>query len=104
MDMRSRITAVLEEKGISATAASKAAGLSDTTLTKFLNGHTRSITVENLEKIAGVLDVSLRYIMFGEPAGDNVISIWDRIPERDRPKARAILEAFTGTNGSPAKR
>lgn len=89
---------------MSATAASKKAGMSDTTLTKFLNGHTRSITIENLERLAGVLGVSLRYIMFGEPAGDNVVSIWDRIPERDRPKAVAVLEAFTGTDDSPARR
>mgnify|MGYP000232851050 CR=1 FL=1 len=95
MDLRRRITSVLDEKGISATAASKRAGLSDTTLTKFLNGHTRTITVENLEKIADVLGVSLRHLMFGEPDTGNVTSLLDRMSKRDRARAMAILEAFT---------
>lgn len=94
MDLRARIRDALEEKGISATAACKQAGLADTTLTKFLNGRNRSLTVETLEKLADVLDVSLRHLMFGEPNADNVVSIWDRIPERDRAQARAILKTF----------
>lgn len=94
MDLRARIRAALDEKGISATAACKQAGLADTTLTKFLNGRNRSLTVETLEKLADVLGVSLRHLMFGEPNADNVVSIWERIPERDRAQARAILQTF----------
>ena len=100
MDTRERIKALIAERSTSATAVGKAAGLGDTTLTKYLNGHTRSISVENLDKVAEVLEVSLRHLMFGEPDADNVVSIWDRIPDRDKPKARAILEAFIGGNKS----
>lgn len=94
MELRDRLQALMDERGLSARALSLQAGLADTTVRKFITGYTRSITIENLEKIAEVLDVSLRHLMFGEPDADNVTSIWDRIPERDKPQAEAILRTF----------
>lgn len=87
----------MEERGYSARKLALDAGLADTTVSKFLSGHTRSITIENLEKIAAVLEVSPRHLMFGEPDADNVVSIWDRIPEQNRAQAKAILQTFAAT-------
>lgn len=84
----------MEEKGFSARRLSVEAGLADTTVSKYLSGSTRSITIENLEKCAAVLGVSMRHLMFGEPDSDNVVSIWERIPNRNRDQARAILKTF----------
>ncbi len=68
-------------------------------LGKFLKGPERpggttSITVETLEKIAGALGVSLRWLMFGDPDDEKIIYLWDHIPERRRQQALAILETF----------
>ena len=84
----------MQEKGYSARKLAIDAGLADTTVSKFLSGATRSITIENLEKCAEVLGVSMRHLMFGEPDCDNIASIWQRIPKANRAQARAILTTF----------
>lgn len=94
MDARGRLKLVIDEKGLSARGVSLAAGLSDSMVHKFLTGQTRSMTVDNLEKIAKALGVSFRYLMFGDAEYENVVYIWDHIPERDRKKALRILEEF----------
>lgn len=51
------------------------------------------MSAANLEKLAGALGVTFRYLMFGEEG--EVTEIWDRIPESRRCHARAVLETFT---------
>jgi len=91
----------MQAEGYSARRLALEANLADTTVSKFLSGSTRSITIENLEKCAAVLEVSMRHLMFGEPDVDNVASIWERIPTANREQAKAILKTFaedtTGT-------
>lgn len=95
MDLRDRIRAAIAAKeGATVRNVSLAAGLSDSALHKFLTGSTKSITVDSLEGIAKALDVSLRYLMFGDEDSENVTHIWDRIPARDKERARRILETL----------
>jgi transcriptional regulator with XRE-family HTH domain len=105
MDIRQRLQLAIDARAeISARSLSLKAGLSDSMLHKFLTGATDSITVKNLEKVAGALDVDMRWLMFGEgdpePATD-IGAIFNRIPESQRLQAIAVLETFarTGTDG-----
>jgi transcriptional regulator with XRE-family HTH domain len=102
MDVRSRIQAILDERGLSARSVSLEAGLSDSMLHKFLTSKTQSITVETLEKIAKALGVSLRHLMFGDPDDDKVAYIWDHIPQRDRVRALKLLESFADISSDAA--
>lgn len=98
MDARARLQTVIEEKGTTPRAVSLKAGLSDSMVHKFLTGQTKSMTVDNLEKVAKALGVTLRYLMFGEgdpdASHDNVTRLWDKIAERDRARALRVLETF----------
>lgn len=100
MDLRARIQAIIDAKPeLTFRKVSLDAGLSDSMLHKFMTGQTKSITVENLEAVAGALGVTLRHLMFGEPDIENVSYIWDHIPERRRKKALQALEAFSDLDG-----
>jgi transcriptional regulator with XRE-family HTH domain len=100
VDIRDRIRAVLDEKGLSARKVSLDAGLSDSALHKFLTGSTDSLTLKTVDKIADALGVDPRWLAYGEgdpePAGE-LTHIWERIAERDRDQARRVLESFTRT-------
>lgn len=95
MTPRERLAAVMKEKDMSARAVSLKAGLSDSLVHKYLTGQTKSITVDNLEKVAKALGVSLRYLMFGKAEDENLHYIWDYIPSTRRKQALDILETFT---------
>lgn len=97
MELRPRIQALLDEKGLTVRGVSLRAGLSDSMLHKFMTGATKSMTVENLERVAGALDVSLRHLMFADPDDDNVSFIWDHIPSQRRKQALQVLETFADT-------
>ena len=104
MDARARIAKVLDEKGLSTRGVSLAAGLSDSMLHKFLTKQTKSITVDNLEKVAGALGVSLRYLMFGDEEHENIVYYYDKLPQREQKRAVRLLKALgddtgDGTNG-----
>jgi transcriptional regulator with XRE-family HTH domain len=99
MDVRDRIRKILEERGLTARGVSLEAGLSDSMLHKFLTGQTRSITVDNLEKLANALGVSLRYLMFGDRQDDNLHYIWDHIPRRQKDHALRVLRTFSDIPG-----
>lgn len=94
MDVRDRIRKVLKEDGRSEREVSLAAKLSDSMLNKFLTGQTRSITVDNLEKVAKALKVSFRYLMFGDPDDDKIAYLADRIPKDRKAQAIKVLETF----------
>ena len=100
MSLRDRLRAAMEAKGYSARKLALEAKLADTTVSKFLSGSTRSITIENLEKCAEVLGVSMRHLMFDEPDADNISSIWQRIPKENRAQARAVLRTFERKDGT----
>lgn len=85
MDLRDRIREAIDRKPeMTIRNASLKAGLSDSALHKFLSHQTKSITIDNLEKLADALGVSLRWLLFGDPEVENVHFIWDHIPERRR--------------------
>ena len=92
MDMRERIEQRLGALGKSVRGASLEAGLGETTLRNYLKGMTNSMTVDNVEKLAPVLDASVRWLMFGDEA--EIINLWERIPIRDRDLARDMLETI----------
>lgn len=101
MDIRARIKAVIESRPeLTVRNVSLAAGLSDSALHKFLTGATNSLTLETVDKIAGALGVDPAWLAYGEGDPDvatGIADIWDRISERDRRRARRILEEFTRT-------
>lgn len=102
MDIRSRIRQVMaEHPDWTPRNVSLKAGLSDSMLAKFLKpdkpGGIQSITLETAEKIAAALGVNPRWLVYGDAPmvmPSNVVNIWDRIPERRRQQALAILETF----------
>lgn len=101
-DLIHRIEEALEETGKSPRGASLEAGLSARFLTDLFGGAKRSISIENAEKLAPVLDRTPEYLAFGkgpkrpgEGESAEVVDIWDRIPDRWRDNAKKALEAFT---------
>lgn len=100
MDTRSRLEALIKEKGLTTRKVSLDAGLSDSALHKYLTGQTRSITVDNLEKVAQALGVSLRHLMFGSPQDESLHYIWDYIPDKRRKQALDVLETFADRDNS----
>lgn len=98
-DLVERIEEALEETGLSARKASLDAGLSHRFLTDLLGGVKRSISVENAEKLAPVLNRTPEYLAFGRgakrPGGADIVNIWDRIPNGSRDEARRMLNSLT---------
>lgn len=105
MDMRNRIKAVIAQNpDFTVRSISLAAGLSDSMLSKFLKGHTDSMTIKNAEKLADALNVDPQWLIFGEGSPERASSIdqlFRRIPEDQRDTAWRVLETFarTGTDG-----
>jgi DNA-binding Xre family transcriptional regulator len=101
MDIRARIKAVIDaHPEMSVRNVSLAAGLSDSALHKFLTGAVQSLTLETVDKLAAALNVDPAWLAYGEgdpEAANDISDIWDRISERDRQRARRILEEFTRT-------
>jgi transcriptional regulator with XRE-family HTH domain len=101
MDIRARIKAVINENPeMTVRNVSLAAGLSDSALHKFLTGATNSLTLETVDKIAAALGVDPAWLAYGEgdpESASDITNLWDRISERDRQRARRILEEFTRT-------
>lgn len=97
-DLVDRIQEALEEAKLSARKASLNAGLSQRFLTDLLDGTKRSISVENAEKLAPVLNRTPEYLAFGrgakEPGGADIVNIWDRIPANSRDEARRMLKSL----------
>lgn len=103
MGVRERIKQYIDETdGISYASVSKAAGLSDSAVHKYVTGQIHSMTYEKIERITKAMGASLRWVIFGDGHPD-VENIWDRIPEWRRAQALKVLETFaddgTGTNG-----
>lgn len=94
MDLRARIQTEIERHpGMTWRSLSLSAGLSDSALHKFMTGKTKSLTTDNLEKIANALGVSVRELWWGN--GDGKVSyLWDHIPDDRKDQALRVLEAF----------
>lgn len=103
MDMRERIKAVLEEKGLSVRRASMAAGMSDSMLHKFLNGGTDSMTVKNAEGLAAALDVDSAWLMTGRGEPERYTDVAEKFGKLSRKHQDLVNELMdqlrTGTNG-----
>ena len=108
MDIRSRIKETLDAKpDLSPRSVSLSAGLSDSMVHKFMTGATKSMTVDNLEKIAGALGVSARWLIFGDGSREvspQLVYIWDHIPAARRDQALKVLEAFVEDETPPQSR
>lgn len=98
MGIRERIQESLDQKpDLSPRSLSLRAGLSDSMMHKFLSGQTRSMTVDNLEKVAEVLEVNPRWLIFGDSPmqpDPKLAYIWDHIPPARRDQALRVLETF----------
>lgn len=100
MDIRDRIQQRLDALDKSARAASLEAGLNTHFLQKYLNNPDHSIKVENLRKLAPVLETTPEWLLSGigpeyqDPELQTLKGIWDRIPERDHKTAFRVLEGF----------
>lgn len=96
MDIRDRIRSRLKDLAISQRRASLEAGLSETALRKFLIGEVQSMSSDNMDAVARILKVSPTWLRYGISA--EIIDIWERIPEGNRPQAEAVLRALAGEN------
>jgi DNA-binding Xre family transcriptional regulator len=103
MDLRQRIRdEIAKHEGMTIRSLSVKAGLSDSALHKFMTGATKSLTTDNLEKIAAALELSARELWWGN--GDGKISyIWDHIPDSRKEQALRVLETFADKGDSPAQ-
>lgn len=67
--VRERLTRALSEKGIAPTGKRvQAAGIGQTTLRNFLDGSSRSITLETLAKLDSELEIDAAWLLFGPPS------------------------------------
>ena len=95
MDARERIRRYIDgNPNLSLANVAKKAGLSNSALQKYVTGKVRSMTLENIENIARAMDVSPRWVIFGD-GHPEVENVWDRIPERRKKQALRVLETFT---------
>jgi DNA-binding Xre family transcriptional regulator len=93
MDLRARIQEEIDRRdNMTVRSLSIAAGLSDSALHKFMTGATKSLTTDNLEKIAKALGMTALQLWRG--GGPNVEYIWDHIPQRRRAQALQVLKTF----------
>jgi transcriptional regulator with XRE-family HTH domain len=92
-EIRARISARLAELSLDVKPASVKAGLGETTLRNYLKGMTNSLTFKTVEKLAGALDVTPRWILFGEDSPE-IVDIMDRIPGDRRDHALNVLRTF----------
>lgn len=103
MEMRERLKTYIEETdGLSYTNVGKGAGLSNSAIQKFCTGATNSITIENVEKIARSMEVSLRWLLLGEgePKSSNGITyMYDRIAPEQQSLAFDILKRMAPDEG-----
>lgn len=99
MDLRARIQAQIDKHdGMTVRSLSIKAGLSDSALHKFMTGKTKSLTTDNLEKIADALGLSVRELWWGNADG-KVAYIWDHIPDERKDLALRTLEQFADKAG-----
>lgn len=69
-------------------------GKSNSWMAGIENG-TINYTQETLEDLARALDTQPARLLDTDPSTDNgIMSIWNRIPADERPRARAVLDAF----------
>lgn len=100
MDLRARIQAEIDKRpGMTVRSLSIESGLSDSALHKFMTGKTKSLTTDNLEKIADALSISVRELWWGNSDG-KVTYIWDHIPDSRKEQALKVLEAFAENGAS----
>lgn len=95
--MRQRIQAEIDQRpDMTIRKLSLDAGMSDSALHKFMTGQTKSLTVDNLEKIAEALGISVRNLWFGAAEGedDKLTYLWDHIAKKDRNRVLRVLEGF----------
>lgn len=94
MDLRERIEEEIAKRpGMTVRSLSLHAGLSDSALNKFMTRQTKSLTTDNLEKIAAALGLSVRQLWWGDADG-KVAYIWDHIPDNRKEQALRVLESF----------
>lgn len=94
MDLRARIQEQIDKHdGMTVRSLSIKAGLSDSALHKFMTGKTKSLTTDNLEKIAAALEMTARELWWGNEDG-KISYIWDHIPDDRKGQALRTLESF----------
>ena len=104
MDLRARIQAEIDKRpGMTVRSLSIQAGLSDSALHKFMTGKTKSLTTDNLEKIADALALSVRELWWGDADG-KLSYLFDHIPSERREQAIGVLETFADADLKPPKR
>lgn len=86
MSMRDRIRSLMGERGFSAKALARAAGLNETSVIRILNNPDQNPRVDTLQKIASALEVTTEFLTDGREAGApaEVIHTWERLTERGR--------------------
>ncbi len=78
-----RTAFALEKSGLSASRASEAAGLGRRFITDLLDGSKRSVTTENIEKLAVVLRCSPEWLAFGVVNTDSIAANISNAEQRD---------------------
>lgn len=103
MDLRARIQAEIDKReGMTVRSLSIQAGLSDSALHKFMTRQTKSLTTDNLEKIADALQLTVRQLWWGDADG-KLEYLFDHIPPERRDQALRVLETFAEDGPQPAK-
>jgi DNA-binding Xre family transcriptional regulator len=94
MDLRARIAEeIAKHEGMTVRSLSLQAGLSDSALHKFMTGMTKSLTTDNLEKLAEALGLTVRELWWGNDDG-KIAYIWEHIPEERKDLAHEVLQRF----------
>lgn len=82
-DLKTRLAALLKEKGLNETTAAKLANTSQSTLHRVITGDIVSPRAQTIEKLANALGVSYSYLVSGnEPPPDVITLNYDEQMER----------------------
>lgn len=94
-----RLRALMAEAGITPAELNRQAGLSRTAVGEILSGKVRSPKLETLEAIAGVLKVSVAYLIGESDIRGEELSLLRDFHEMD-PEDKALLRAMVARNAA----
>jgi transcriptional regulator with XRE-family HTH domain len=92
--VRDRLRDAMSAANIGAKPLAKKAGLGETAVRDIREGNSLDPRISTLAALADALEVDFNYLIGSNGVPSKVVSIWESIPDEDRPRAIQVLEAF----------
>ena len=107
-----RIKEEMGKSGLNQAALARRAGVSTAVISALLTGFSKSMSVENLVRVAQVLNVSVEYLVTGKkreprasltPREEAMIAAFRELPDADKDRVHTVATAFAGQTNLGAK-